>query len=81
MASPMLTVGVSACHKQVNPPTKQKEGHCDQRNDHDIFNQGMKVIASAAGADLIHTESYVNEKHKDHGHPVIKLSKYCGQRI
>ena len=45
---------------RINPPAKEKESYRDQGNDHDIFNESMKMITTTAGADLIHTEPYVN---------------------
>jgi hypothetical protein len=61
---------------EIDPPAEEEERDGDQRDQHRVLHQGVEVVAPAAGADLVHAETDVDQEHDDDGHPVVELGEY-----
>ena len=60
----------------VYPPTKEKPRNRNQRYKHCVFHKSMLVMFVSRCPNLIHTKSYVDQKHKNYCYPIVKLCKY-----
>jgi hypothetical protein len=61
---------------EIYPPPEKVKRYGHQRDEHGVFHQGVHMVFISRCADLVHTEAYVDQKHQNHGKPVIKLGKY-----